>query len=94
MDPHFYTSQGGASKGFFDSYPDSYAADAPPLDVLEYHMPEDFNLDWTPISKWTGLYEFLKHGVRDVFEARDDEPPEWARYVPGVEFDDDKVGWW
>ena len=49
MDPHFYMSQGGASKEFFDSYPDSYAADAPPLDVLEYHMPEDFNLDWTPV---------------------------------------------
>jgi hypothetical protein len=94
MDPHFLTSQGGASKEFFDSYPDSYGADAEPLALLGYHMPEDFNLDWTPVSKWTGFYEFFKHGVRDVYFAKGKSAPAWAKYVPGVAFDDDKVGWW
>jgi|EP01043_Picozoa_sp_COSAG02_P040264 hypothetical protein len=98
MDPHFLTSQGGASKEFFDSYPDAYSQEANPegIAVLEYHMPEDFNLDWTPVSKWSGFYEFFKHGVRDVYSAKSEEgrTPEWARYVPGVSFEDDKVGWW
>ena len=57
-------------------------------------MPEDFNLDWTPVSKWSGFYEFLKHGVRDVFETKGMTAPAWAEYVPGVSFDDEKVGWW
>lgn len=107
MDPHFYGFQGGASKRVFDSWPDSYdqLARSSPMEVLEYHLCEDFNLDWTPWSKWSGFYEFLKHGVRDVFHARGGggEPaggkkmgsaPVWAEYTSDVTFGGETVGWW
>ena len=102
MDPHFYGFRDGASKRVFDSWPDSYDqhARASPMEVLEYHLCEDFNLDWTPWSKWSGFYEFLKHGVRDVFHARGahhghvSSRPAWAEYASGVTFGGEAVGWW
>ena len=94
VDPFF--REWWATKGEYEALPSAYTRGVGegPMRVVEYHMNEDFNADWSAAAKWTGFFEFYNHCVRDLSGILGVPAPPWAAYTPGLTLDDGEPGWW